>query len=191
MRLLFIVFLLVCINSFGQSSRRSQGILYGIGAQAFDPTGFNLQFFRGFFNNNNSSFATYGVLELGVGKENMIGIVDEIKYADGYWKEGGVRVDVNYLYPVFTMYAPFVLQTYVGAGLQTGTRLYDNSAGEQSKFATGANLMLRLEYVSHGIDLGRAVWFFSIYGDMKFHADFTETFDYVTPGAGIRLRKGR
>jgi hypothetical protein len=160
-----------------------------------EPTGVTLQFFRGFYNNNNSSFATYGVVELAVGKENVLGIIeDENKVYEGEngrWTEGGLRVDLNYLYPLMTVHSPFVLQTYVGAGLQTGTRNYLLSGKEESKFATGLNLMLRLEYVTHGIDLGRAVWFFSIYGDVRYHTDFTEKFDYISPGAGIRLRKGR
>jgi hypothetical protein len=190
MRFIIIFFLLFAsIHSFGQPN----DIKFGVGAQVFEPTGLTLQFFRGFYNNNNSSFATYGVVELGVGKENMLGIMkDENKvYAGGHWTEGGLRVDLNYLYPLMTVHSPFVLQTYVGAGLQTGNRNYIVSGKEESQFATGMNLMLRLEYVTHGIDLGRAVWFFSIYGDVKYHADFTEKFDYISPVAGIRLRKGR
>lgn len=189
MRFILIIILFVSITSFSQTN----DIKFGIGIQAFEPTGLTLQFFRGFYNNNNSSFATYSVLELGVGKENMLGIMeDENKvYEGGHWTDGGLRVDLNYLYPLMTVHAPFVLQTYVGAGLQTGTRNYLISGKEDSQFATGMNLMLRLEYVTHGIDLGRAVWFFSIYGDVKYHTDFTEKFDYISPVAGIRLRKGR
>lgn len=189
MRFILIFLLFVSIHSFSQTN----DIKFGIGAQVFEPTGLTLQFFRGFYNNNNSSFATYGVVELGVGKENMFGIMkDENKvYEGGHWTEGGLRVDLNYLYPLMTVHSPFVLQTYVGAGLQTGNRNYIISGKEESQFATGMNLMLRLEYVTHGIDLGRAVWFFSIYGDVKYHADFTEKFDYISPVAGIRLRKGR
>ena len=191
MRFVFIIFLLVCINSFGQSSKRGQGRSFGIGVQAFEPTGLNLQVFRGIFNDNNSSLATMGVWEIGVGKENMFKLAGDKVYAGGNWVKGGLRFDLNYLHPVLSIHKPFVFQAYVGGGLQTGIRLYQTSAGEQSNFATGANLMARIEYVTHGIDLGRAVWFFSIYGDIKYHTDFTEGFDYVSPVVGIRLRRGR
>jgi len=192
---LFAVFIMLLsgFNSMGQFSNGNPGIKFGIGAQVFEPTGLNVQFFRGFYNNNNSSFATYGIVELGVGKENMFGLIndEERVYSGGYWKDGGLRVDVNYLYPVMTVHSPFVLQTYIGAGLQTGTRNYMLAGKEESKFATGANLMMRLEYVTHGIDMRRAVWFFSIYVEARYHADFTEKFDYISPTTGIRLRKGR
>jgi len=192
MRLLTLFFLLICINSFSQSSKRYRGgPSFGIGVQAFEPTGFNLQYFRGFFNENNSSLATYGVWELGIGKENMLELANDKVYAGGKWVKGGLRFDLNYLHPVFTVYKPFVFQTYVGGGLQTGTRLYTNSEGEQSNVATGVNLLVRVEYVTHGIDLGRDVWFFSVYGDIKFHSDFSESFDYVSPVVGIRVRRGR
>jgi hypothetical protein len=189
MRFILIFLLFVSVTALSQTDN----IKFGIGVQAFEPSGINLQLFRGFYNNNNSSFATYGIVELGVGKENMLGIIDDDRkvYEGGYWTNGGLRVDLNYLYPLMTVHSPFVLQTYVGAGLQTGTRNYTVSGKEESQFATGMNLLLRLEYVTHGIDLGRAVWFFSIYGEVKYHADFTEKFDYISPGAGIRLRKGR
>jgi len=190
MRFLVIIFLFICISSFGQS-KNNQGRLFGVGIQMFEPTGINIQTFRGVFNNNNSSLLTKRVWELGVGKENMLGITGDKKYLGGNWEKGGLRFDLNYLHPVITTNAPFVFQTYVGGGLQTGTRLYNTSEGSQSKVATGANLMVRIEFVTHGIDLGRAVWFFSIYGDIKYHTDFTESFDYISPVVGIRLRKGR
>jgi len=190
MRFLCIFFFLICFNSFSQP-KNNRGRRFGIGVQVFEPTGINVQTFRGFFNDNNSSFATYGVWELGVGKENMFGIASDKKYGGGNWVKGGLRVDLNYMHPLLTIYKPFVFQTYVGGGLQTGTRLYETSTGEQANFATGANLMMRIELVTHGIDLGRAVWFFSVYGDIKYHTDFTESFDYLSPVIGIRLRKGR
>lgn len=190
MRLFILLFLLVSINSLGQSSK-GKGRSFGIGAQVFEPMGINFQTFRGLFNNNNSSFATYGVLEIGIGKENMLDLADEKEYAGGDWTKGGLRFDLNYLYPLITTHSPFVFQTYVGGGLQTGTRYYTISGNEESNFATGANLMIRIELVTHGIDLGRDVWFFSVYGDIKYHTDFTESFDYVSPVVGIRMRKGR
>jgi hypothetical protein len=191
MRLLFIFLTLTSFQCLGQFSNRSRGRSFGIGIQAFDPTGINLQTFRGFFNNNNSSFGTHGVWELGVGKENVVGIAGDKEYAGGNWRKGGLRFDLNYLYPLITINSPFVVQTYVGGGLQTGNRNYTLSGKEESNFATGANLMVRVELVIHGIDLGRADWFFSVYGDIKYHTDFTESFDYLTPAIGIRLRRGR
>ena len=190
MRLLILFLLLVSFNSISQVLKK-KGRSYGMGVQAFEPSGLTFQSFRGFFNDNNSSLATYGVWELGVGKENIWGIAKGKPYHGGNWVKGGVRVDLNYLHPVLTLYKPFVFQTYVGVGLQTGSRRYSTSSGEQSNFATGANLMVRVEYVAHGFDFGRAVWFFSIYADIKYHVDFTESFDYVSPVVGMRLRRGR
>lgn len=189
MRLILILLVFISINSFGQS----EGMKFGFGAQVFEPTGLTVQYFRGSYNSNNSTLTTYGVVELGIGKENMLGIMDDDNkvYADGIWKNGGLRVDLNYLYPLMTIYSPFVLQTYVGAGIQTGTRNFTVSDNEESQLATGMNLMLRLEYITHGVDIGNTVWFLSIYGDIKYHADFTEKFDYISPVAGIRIRKGR
>jgi len=191
MRVLIVFLLLLSLNSFGQANNRNQSRRFGFGIQVFEPTGFTIQSFRGFFNENNSSFATYGVWELGLGLENKLGIISDKKYAGGDWENGGVRVDLNYLYPLLTIYAPFVFQTYLGAGIQTGTRKYETPTGVESDFSTGANLMLRVELVTHGIDMGPAVWFFSIYSDLKYHTEFSESFDYVSPVLGVRLRKGR
>jgi len=191
MRLMIVIFVLLSLNSFGQANNRNQGRRFGIGIQAFEPTGINIQSFRGFFNDNNSSFATYGVWELGVGLENELGIISDKKYEGGDWEKGGVRIDINYLYPLLTIYAPFVFQTYLGAGIQTGTRKYETPTGIESNFSTGANFMLRVELVTHGIDMGPSVWFFSIYSDLKYHTAFSEPFDYLSPVLGVRLRKGR
>ena len=191
MRFLLPLFLLVNITSFCQSLKQKEGRSFGIGVQAFEPTGLTFQSFKGFFNDNNSSLATYGVWELGVGMENITGVVDDKLYSGGDWTKGGFRVDVNYLYPLITIYSPFVFQTYLGGGLQTGTREYRTDEGIQSDFSTGANLMVRIELVTHGIDLGRDVWFLSIYGDIKYHKAFSESFDYVSPVVGVRMRKGR
>jgi hypothetical protein len=191
MRLLIFVILLLPLCLFGQSKNKNQGRRFGIGAQVIEPTGINFQTFRGFFNDNNTSFATYGVLELGVGIENMLSHAGEKVYGSGTWSKGGWRVDLNYLYPLLTLQHPFVFQVYAGTGIQTGSRNYTVSGAEESTFATGGNLMLRVELVTHGIDMGRSVWFFSIYSDLKYHFDFTESFDYVSPVVGIRMRKGR
>lgn len=187
MRWLALVLLFVSLQSFSQRAFQR----FGIGAQLFEPTGVNLQLFNGHFTDNNSSFATYGVLELGAGVERVFSISKDKMYSGGNWEKGGLRVDLNYLYPLLTVKRPFVIQTYVGAGLQTGNRKYETSEGVESKFTTGANVMVRIEFVTHGIDLGRAVWFFSMYGDIKYHSDFTESFEYVSPVLGVRLRKGR
>jgi hypothetical protein len=191
MRFLFFILLITSLPSWGQSKNKSQGRSFGVGVQVFEPTGINVQSFRGFFNDNNSSFATRGVWELGVGKENILGISDQKEYATGNWTKGGVRVDMNYFYPLITVHYPFVFQFYVGGGLQTGTRLYTSAGKEESNFATGGNLLARIELVTHGIDMGRSVWFLSVYSDIKFHSDFTESFDYVSPVVGVRMRKGR
>jgi len=191
MRFLIIVILLLPFCLFGQSRSKNQGRGFGIGAQVLDPTGITLQTFRGFYNNNNSSFATHGVLELGVGIENILNHADEKVYATGTWTKGGWRIDLNYFYPLLTLQHPLVFQLYAGTGIQTGTRNYNVSGAEESTFATGGNLMLRVELVTHGIDMGRSIWFFSVYSDLKYHFDFTASFDYVSPVVGIRMRKGR
>jgi hypothetical protein len=182
---------MISSNSFSQMNNRDHTRRFGIGFQVFEPTGLRVQSFRGFFNDNNSSFATYGIWELDVGIENILGVVRDKKYSGGNWKGGGLRVDLNYLHPLLTIYAPFVFQTYVGVGIQTGTRKYEASKGVESDFSTGANLMLRVELVTHGIDIGPSIWFFSFYSDLKYHAAFSQPFDYLSPVLGVSLRKGR
>jgi len=187
MRFLTFIFLLIAFNAFSQGAFRR----FGIGAQVFEPTGITVQMFNGYFINNSSSLVTCDVWELGVGQENVTGLLNDKKYASGDWEAGGVRIDLNYLHPLLTVQAPLVLQTYLGAGLQTGTRKYATATGSESNFSTGANFMIRVEWITHGIDRGPATWFFSIYSDIKFHADFSENFDYLSPVLGVRLRKGK
>ena len=74
---------------------------YGIGLQVAEPAGVNLQLFKGFFCSNSDSYATYNILEIGIGTENLLGIVGSKPYADGTWKKGGLRAEVNYLAPKF------------------------------------------------------------------------------------------
>lgn len=164
---------------------------FGIGFQAFEPTGINIQMFRGFFCSNEDSYATRGVWELGLGAENVLLTRSNETYKDGVWKKGGFRVDLNYLYPVFTVEWGIVMQTYVGLGLQTGSRLYENALGDQSTFATGGNALVRLEVAGHGFEAGDGLLFVSVYVDAKFHKDFTEDFQYFKPSFGIRIRKAR
>jgi hypothetical protein len=196
MRLLLFLLLALCVDAAGQkvftTQRRGQNIhRFGIGAQVFEPTGINLQIFRGQFSSNNAAYSTYGVVELGLGLENEIKVIDEKTYAGGIWTEGGLRVDLNYLYPLITVHAPVAIQTYVGAGLQSGSRKYLVNNTVESEFATGANFLLRLEVGFHGFEIGPSMWFVSVYGDARIHADFTEDFSYFAPSLGLRMRKGR
>ncbi len=180
------LFILMCINSFAQNIR-----MMGIGAQVFEPTGVNVQLYKGFFSMNNSMYATYGVWELALGIENATGIVGPKKYASGNWNKGGIRMDLNYLHPILTIKSPLVLQTYLGAGLQTGTRKYQLAGRDESNFSTGANFMVRVEWVAHGFDIGPGKWFLSFYADIKYHKDFSESFDYISPVLGARMRRGK
>jgi hypothetical protein len=191
-----LLLLLINISAAGQNMykamMRERTILRtGIGAQFLEPTGINFQIFKGFFCSNNASYATYGVLELGLGAENIWELQQEKSFAGGTWKQGGVRLDLNYLYPLLTLEGKMVLQTYLGAGVQTGTRNYRTGRSDESDFATGGNAIFRIEAVTHAIEVGNRIWFFSVYADAKYHFDFKEDFNYLTPVVGVRFRKGR
>jgi hypothetical protein len=190
------ILLLISLSSPGQNMfkamMRERTILRtGIGAQFMEPTGLNVQVFKGFFCSNNASYATYGVLELGLGVENIWDLQKEKSYAGGVWKPGGVRLEVNYLYPLITLEGPMTFQAYLGAGVQTGTRNYRVGRSDESDFASGGNAMFRVETVTHAIEIGAGIWFFSVYADARYHVDFKEDFTYLTPVIGVRFRKGR
>lgn len=163
---------------------------FGVGLQAFEPTGVSVQMFHGFFCSNDDLYATRAVQELQIGAENVV-LGSTTAYKDGTWKKGGLRVEFDYLFPVLTIDYGFVVQTYLGAGIQTGSRHYENVYGDQSAFATGGNLMARLEVGGKGFEAGNDILFWSVYVDAKFHQDFTEDFNYFKPSVGIRIRKAR
>lgn len=194
---------LMLMGSFGVSHLHGQDMLkalkrehgmvrYGIGLQTIENTMVNVQLFHGFFCSNSDSYATYNILEIGFGAENLLGVVGTKPYENGSWQKGGWRAELHYLVPILTFEGPMVFQLYGGGGLQTGLRNYSNSLGDQSKFATGLNGLVRAELVTHGFELGDGLWFFSVYADLKYHQDISfSNFNYFAPTLGIRARKGR
>jgi outer membrane protein W len=177
---------------YNNLKREHNMLRFGVGLQALEPTGINVQMFHGFFCSGNDSFATYGVWELGVGIENTIGTSTTTAYKSGQWRSGGIRAELTYLQPLITLDYGFVFQPYIGVGLQTGSRNYTSMTdGDQSSTATGGNLLLRLEVGMHGIETGGSILFVSLYVDAKYHKDFAEDFSYFKPSIGIRIRKAR
>jgi hypothetical protein len=193
-RILFILIVVVSIaNSEDSFSQGYYGTTtrIGVGAQLFEPTGGNIQIFKGEYVANHKSYVTNGVFEIVIGSEKVFNILDDKVYKDGKWAKGGLRINALYLYPLITTEAPIVLQAYIGGGLESGTRKYLVNKTVESQFATGLNLMLRLELVTHGIDLGKSTWFFSLYIDLKTYMEFGNEFNYLAPVVGIHLRRGR
>ena len=161
---------------------------HSIGLQFADPTGINIQFFRSFLCTNHRSYATKAVIAINAGVENQFGFSKTEYTGSGTWKSGGFRFEVNYLVPILTL-APgsSTIEYYVGAGLQTGTRRFVN--GDVSNpFATGGNLMGRMEYTPEGMRAGRKTFYVSFFLDYKYHRDFKSVFSYTGPSFGARMK---
>ena len=195
-RIFIILFLLTGMASQAQDmlkalKREHNMYRFGIGVQASDPLGINLQLFHGFFCSNDDTYATKMVWELTGGVENSI-FTSGQSYKTGVWKKGGFQSSLGAHYPVANILTPyFTTQFYAGAGLQGGTRKYKDAGEDLTDTIFGVNVSANASFMGRGITMGDGIWFITLYGGIKLHKQFGEDFSYVRPSLGLVFRKAR
>jgi hypothetical protein len=85
----------------------------------------------------------------------------------------------------------FSAQLHIGAGLQGGSRKYEEQGQSKVDNILGCNLLLRFSLTGRGIAIKDRLWFISYFIDTKYHQQFGEDFFYIRPSVGLVFRKAR
>lgn len=163
----------------------------GLGVQALEPTSIIFQLYKGGFCSNDNTYANYFTTEVVIGFENIL-FKNEKTYKIGIWQNGGFQGGINVYYPLYTLPAPsFSAQLHIGAGLQGGSRKYEEQGQSKIDNILGGNLLLRFSLTGRGIEIKDRLWFISYFIDTKYHRQFGEDFFYFRPSVGLVFRKVR
>ncbi len=172
---------------------KSQHLKYraSIGLQILEPTGINLQLFKGYFCTGDNTYATSLIWELSLGLENAV-LTSNKSYGSGKWASGGTQASLMIYYPFFTLpLGNLTLQAHIGSGLQGGVRKYETEGMGRTDNIVGGNLSIRSSITGRAIDLNDRIWFLTYFADVKFHQQFNEKFSFIRPSIGIAFRKVR
>jgi len=189
-KLLFLLLLLVSFSSFAQRNKGKTNWLQekkeytarwrvGVGADALEPTGLDVQFYR--LNKIcTGNFSIIKKLSIGVfaGKEGLIS-GSLIEKVNENWKSGRIRYGID-----LKLYIPVILNPYVGFGAEGGSR---NLNGKLD-FYPDAIARVGIEQKVLGIKLSSTSSLnATIFVDCKFNKCLTEDFTYILPTFGVRF----
>jgi hypothetical protein len=152
----------------------------GLGLDVFEPTGFDVQFYR-LSRICTSDFSITKKMAIGIwaGEEGLLmgDAIDKQNTID--WKKGSFRYGID-----LKFYIPIILNPYIGVGVEGGTRTLDND----TKFQPDVIGRLGIEQKVLGIKLSTSSSLnITIFVDGKLNKSINTDFMYIMPSAGVRF----
>jgi len=188
-RLFVLVFVLLSIHAFAQHKKTNWiqdkkeytgRWRAGIGVDACEPTGIDVQFYR-LSKICTSDFSITKKIAVGtwIGKEGLIfgSLID--KSNDGIWKSGGIRYGID-----LKFYIPILFNPYLGFGVEGGTR----NLNDKLEFYPDVVARIGIEQKVLGVKLSSSSSLnITIFAEGKVNKCITEDFAYILPTFGVRF----
>lgn len=188
-RLFVLAFVLLSIDAFAQHKKTNWiqdkkeytgRWRAGIGVDACEPTGIDVQFYR-LRKICTSDFSITKKIAVGtwMGKEGIIFGSLINKSNDGIWKSGGMRYGID-----LKFYIPIFLNPYIGFGAEGGTR----NLNDKFEFSPDVVARIGIEQKVLGVKLSsNSSLNITIFAEGKVNKCITDDFAYILPALGIRF----
>jgi hypothetical protein len=191
-----IFFLLFLLGLGRQATVAGQGLLKRLhkqnstinpafGIRVGEPTGLNIQIFKGFLDSNTKS---KGLFDINIAREGWISSSLQQPYKTGEWRPGGIRYSVSWFHEVnHKLFSHFF---YYGIGLQAGSRKYTTQGDRFTEnFVWGPLFTLHGELPVRSFSIRPHGLYCkaSLFAEAVYHKEFKEDFEYIRPAVGVRL----